>query len=366
MPSIRKIAKQAGVSIATVSRALNNEAGISQTTRDRVLAVAQHRGYKLGNGRQAVSNVAFAYSGEQKLSHPFEAAVLQGVAQASDECEFNITLLNLKREMRSGESHTQFFKRNGVGGVILRVVEESRDICQAIASEGFPHVVVSERFEGTDVNYVDCDSKQDSIKAIEYLVALGHRRIAFASHNIPDRDHTDRFEGYREALRRAGITFRPELTFSHPSSLAGGATVVKMAVSMAEKPTAIYFADWMLTVGGLKAAHELGLQVPGDLSIIGFDDANMRQTTHPTMTAVCQNAVQLGSEAGKRLAKLMAGQNQDLFQVTIPSFFEINKSTCTLADSPPRVRTGERPTIADPTTLRRTTDRPEKRESQAV
>lgn len=364
MPSVRSIAKQAGVSIATVSRALNNEAGISPITRDRVLAVAQRRGYKGGNGRRMTTSVAFAYTGEQKLSHPFESAVLQGVAQAADESEFNITLLNLSREKGRGESHAQFLKRMGVGGVILRVVAESRDICQSIASDGFPHVVISERFEGSDVNYVDCDSKQNSIKAIKYLLSLGHKRIAFAAHNIPDRDHTDRFEGYREALEREGIPFRRELAFSHPSSISGGATVVKMAVSMAERPTAIYFADWMLAAGGLKAAHELGLQVPGDLSIIGFDDAFMRHAIHPTMTAVCQNAVQLGNEAGKRLAKLMSGQDTDPFQITIPSFFEINESTGIPVDSPMRVSTKERLVVAEPAVRRGTAELPDGSESR--
>jgi len=327
MSSVRNIAKQAGVSIATVSRALNNDPGISEETRARVLSIANSRGYAGAVGRRVTNNVGLAYTGEQKLSHPFESAVLEGVSKGLSEGGFNVVLLNLKREKTRAESFTQFFMRKGVRGVALRIVAESRDICRTIASERFPHVVISERFESPEVNCIDCDSKADSVRAVEYLIALGHRRIAFATHAIPDRDHTDRLEGYKEALAKHQLPFRRNLVFSHPSSLAGGATVLKMAMSVAERPTAIYFADWMLAIGGIKAAHELGVRVPDDISIVAFDDANMRQTVHPTLTAVCQDALELGLLAGRRLLQLLTGENREPFQITVPSFFEINEST---------------------------------------
>lgn len=327
MPSVRKIAERARVSIATVSRALNNDPGISPKTRERVLAIANGVRYTAAVGRRITNNVGFAYTGEQTISHPFDAAVLEGVARGLEEGGLNLVLLNLKRAKTPDEDYTQFFMRQGVRGAVLRITTESRDVCHAIAAEGFPHVVISERFESPKVNCVDCDSKPDSMRAVEYLIALGHRQIAFATHNVPDRDHLDRLEGYKAALARHDLPFRRELVFQHPASLAGGATVLKMAMSTADRPTAIYFADWLLAVGGIKAAHEEGVRVPEDMSIIGFDDTNMRQAVHPTLTAVCQNAVQVGMEAGARLSHLLTGRSQDSFQVTLPSYFEINEST---------------------------------------
>ena len=365
MPSVRNIAKQAGVSIATVSRALNNDPGISEATRMKILAIANSRGYRGGNGKRVATNIAFAYSGEQKLSHPFESAVLQGASQGLEDSQWNIVLLNLKREKERSESFTQFFLRHNVAGVMLRVVAESRNICETIAAEGFPHVVISERFDSPNVCYCDCDSKLDSIKAVEYLIALGHRRIAYASHNIPDRDHSDRFEGYKEALLAHGIEYHPDIVFSQPSSLAGGVTVVKMAASMAERPTAIYFADWMLTIGGLKAAHELGIQVPRDLSIVGFDDANMRQTVHPTLTSVCQNAIQLGCEAARNLARVLNGETKDPFQILIPSFFEIYESTGTPSEMIIRANAKDRLGVERSSSLASSSDGARSIESQA-
>jgi DNA-binding LacI/PurR family transcriptional regulator len=115
--------------------------------------------------------------------------------------------------------------------------------------------------------------------------------------------------------------------FRHPADVAGGTTVLKMAMSMTDRPTAIYFADWLLAIGGLKAAHALGLRVPQDLSIMGVDDTDLRHTVHPTLTAVCQNAFDLGAKAGQALRNILAGQAPTPLQITLPGFFEINEST---------------------------------------
>jgi len=96
---------------------------------------------------------------------------------------------------------------------------------------------------------------------------------------------------------------------------------------MRDRPTAIYFADWLLAIGGLKAAYALGVRVPQDLSIMGVDDTDLRHTVHPTLTAVCQNAFDVGAKAGHALKQILAGQAATPLQITLPGFFEINEST---------------------------------------
>ena len=345
MSSVRDIAEQAGVSIATVSRALNNDPGVSRTTRERVLTIANGVGYTAAVGRRATQHIGYAYTGEQNFTHPFEAGVLEGVTKALGGNGYSLVMMNIKRARMPGENFTQMFIRNGVRGVILRVTAESRDICQDIAAERFPHVVLAERFDTPDVCCIDCDSKPDSMRAVEHLIALGHRRIAFGVHNVPDRDHQDRFEGYREALALHDLEFDPNCVFRQPATLSGGATVLKMIMSQSDRPTAVYFADWLPAVGALKAAHELGVAVPEAISIVGFDDTNMRQTVHPTMTAVCQNANQLGSEAASRLSQALSGRRREPFQITLPSFFEINRSSGPPPAEPTRVSPNARPSV---------------------
>lgn len=326
--SVRKIAKEAGVSIATVSRALNNESGISAKTREMVLEIANGVRYTPAIGKRATNNIGFVSTGKHRLSHPFDAALLAGVTRGRVKgIPHNIVLLNVESDKTHDETYTQYFMRNGVNSVILRVNAESRELCRAIAAERFPHVVVAERFDSPDINWVHCDSKPDSMRAVEYLIGLGHRRIAFAANHVPDRDHTDRMEGYQAALAKHDIAFDPELIYLHPANMAGGATVLKMAMNTAHRPTALYCADWKLAIGALKAAHKSGLRIPEEMSIVGFDDTNVRHEYFPTLTAICQESAQLGVEAVSILSRLASGSSDQRLQVTLPTYFEINETT---------------------------------------
>ena len=328
--SVRQIADRAGVSIATVSRALHNERGISADTRKRVLAIAKNAGYYRGAQQRSTTLVGFVYIGEQTLSHPFDAAVLDGLSKGLRPDGYDVVILNPQRRRQSAVEFAQLICRMNVRGVVLRTMAESRDVCEVLADMGFPHVVISERFDSEEgISYVDADSRGASMQAVEYLISLGHRRIAFATHNVPDRDHMDRYGGYADALAKHGLTVEEDLVFQHPADVAGGATVMRMAMSMKDRPTAIFFADWLLAIGGLKAAHAMRLRVPDDLSIVGVDDADLRHTVHPMLTSVCQNAFEVGAKAGQALGRVLSGQTPGPVQITLPGFFEINESTGT-------------------------------------
>ncbi|GMU81646.1 MAG: LacI family transcriptional regulator [Planctomycetota bacterium] len=324
MASVRVIAEEAGVSIATVSRVLNDDPAVKAATRDSVLSVMRRVGYQRQRMAALSSRViGFAYTQQRTLAHAFDAAVLDGVVRGCEEARFDVLVLNMAREMQPNETYSQYFRRKNVRGAILRTADATRGECERIAEEGIPHVVISERFDAGNVNFIDGDSKAECRRAVEYLIALGHRRIAFAMHNVPDRDHVDRFEAYRAALAAHGAPYDEQLVYRHPSTLAGGATIMTMLRSRAERPTAIFFADPVLAVGAMKRAAELGVQIPGDLSIVGFDDTDMRFAVHPTLTAVCQDASLLGLEAARWLTR---GVFSEPLRRTIPTFFEINAS----------------------------------------
>lgn len=333
MSSVRDIASEAGVSTATVSRVLNNDPSVAEKTRDKVLAVANQLGYVPSVGRRVTTNIGFAYTQDMTVDHPFDAAVLKGISRALGEYEYDLLLLNLQRDKQARESFTQFMMRKGVRGVFLRtMITPSRGYCRKIAEEGFPHVVICERFDSPDINYIDSDSKSDSIRVMEYLIGLGHKRIAFAMHNVPNRDHQDRFEGYKEALKNNEIPLDETLVFRYPFTLAGGASVVNVAMSRpSKKPTAIFFADAALTMGALKRAQEMGIRIPEDLSIIGFDDSDLRHSVHPSVTSICRDAEALGFEAAQWLAQTLDGNRKEPLRRTIPTFFEVNNSA-----APPR------------------------------
>jgi LacI family transcriptional regulator len=192
-------------------------------------------------------------------------------------------------------------------------------------------VVIGERFDASYVNYIDCDTSADSERAVQYLIDLGHRRIAFAMHVVPDRDHMDRFDAYKRTLAANNMAVDERLVFRIRSDLAGGASVTNLLASMEQPPSAVYAADPLLALGIAKRAYELGIHIPRDLSVIGVDDAEVRHSAAPTLTAVCQDASKLGAEAAQHLARVVTGRTNALLRKKVPSFFEVHSST-----APPR------------------------------
>jgi DNA-binding LacI/PurR family transcriptional regulator len=336
MASVRKIAKELQVSVATVSRALNNHPEISAGTREKVLRVANEVGYFGTVGKRVTTYIGLVYTSDTRF-YEYDAVLMSGILRGVGEQRFDIAILNLERDKGEGETYTQFFMRKGVRGVILRTMARSRHICQAIAEEGFPHVVVAEHFDSPSVNYVRYDSREDSRRAVEHLISLGHKRVALAVHAIPDSDHAARAEGYHDAMRATGRTLDPELVVSVLADMEGGKSAINRLMSIPNPPTAIYFTDPLACVGALGRAHSMGLRVPDDVSIVGFDDGDIRFRTWPVLTAVCQDAAQLGFEAALWLTRKLGGVGHDPLRKDMSTFFEVHETTGLPPPRPVRV-----------------------------
>ncbi|MCC6578862.1 MAG: LacI family DNA-binding transcriptional regulator [Phycisphaeraceae bacterium] len=335
MPSVRQIAKNAGVSTATVSRTLNSDAAVSPRTRQRVLAAMRRAGYQPTVGRKNTQVIGLAYPEDPVNAEfgGFDAAVLTGVVRGVADQKFDVAILSIRRDKSPRESYSQFFLRKGVRGVILRSFATTRHIAQAIADDGFPCVVLADRFEGTNINYVYSDSYADSRAAVEHLIHLGHQRIALCVHMVADSDHADRRRAYEDALSGAGLTPDPALTTEIIADISGGASALVRFMSLPQPPTAIFFTDPLATLGALCRAVELGLRVPTDLSIVGFDDTQVRRMTVPNFTAVCQDAQGLGRVAADWLTRRLQGEGDATFQHKLATYVEFNQTT---GSPPPR------------------------------
>jgi DNA-binding LacI/PurR family transcriptional regulator len=336
MPSVRKIAKEMQVSVATVSRALNNHPEVNVDTRERILKAANDIGYFGSVGKRVTTNIGLVYTSDARFCE-YDAVLMSGIIRGVGEQRFDVTVVNLERDKAEGETYTQFFMRKGLRGVILRTLARSRHICQKIADEGFPSIVVAERFDEPNVNYLCYDSRADSRRAIEHLISLGHRRIALAVHAIPDSDHTARATGYREALENAGLHFNPELVLAVQADMDGGKSAINRLLSLPEPPTAIYFTDPLACVGAIARVHSLGLHIPNDLSIVGFDDGDMRLRTWPVLTSVCQDAAQLGFEAALWLTRKLNSISNEPLRKMMSTFFEVHETTGIPPEHPVRV-----------------------------
>ncbi len=350
MPSIRTVAKEAGVSIATVSRVLNNHTSVGSDIRTRVLSTANRLGYVSSVGRRSTTYIGFVYTGPASFDCPYDSMVLAGINQAMDETDFDLVILNPQRDKKPTETYSQYFMRKGVRGVILRTTAGTRGICHTIAEEGFPSIVIGSWTDQPEVSFVYGDSHQTSRQAIEHLISLGHKRIGIAMGLVEDTDHIDRLAGYREALQAAGIKPDPELLYRVPPKRPDGAQLIKRILSSAVPPTALYVTDPYIVIGVIHQLQRMGIKVPEDISIVGMDDGDSPKDSYPQITAVCQDAVQIGHEASTALKRIIdrAPEKAAPIRVAIPTWLEVHETTGPPPAKPFRVLpNGTRVDLAD-------------------
>jgi len=326
MSSVRTIARHAGVSITTVSRVLNNHPSVSEEVRQRVLSATNRSGYTPSVGKKSTTNIALLFMGENSLGSPFDGAIMHGMSKGMDEYGYDLMILDARRSRMAGESLSQMMIRKGVRGAVVRTTLPTRNAVLSLADESFPFVVVADRFEDPRINYVYSDSAVASIDAIGHLVALGHKRIGMVLNMVDDSDHADRLAGYRQGLDEHGLPFDEKLIFRAAANREGGIQVLRHAMMRADRPTALYLADPMTAVGLLAEARRTGVRVPEDLSIVGFDDADLRYMLCPELTCVCQDATNLGKEAFNALHDLLEGGHTGVRR-TLRTWLEIHAST---------------------------------------
>ena len=327
MTTIRRVAQKAGVSIATVSRVVNGSTAVAPELRDRVLDAVSCCGYSPTVGRRASASIALVYTGPFSVGSPYDAACFDGIVTAMLESNYDLNVVHLRRDKSPSETFTQFFFRKGIRGAILRSTLADRNIARAIADEGFPAVVLGDHFEHPRLAFAYNESRAASAEGVEYLVSLGHNRIAFAANDTDDGDHLDRLEAYRKTLKSRGL-YDEQLEYRVPAHRLDGAQLMRKMMSLSSPPTAVFIADPLIADGAVIEAHKIGLRIPNELSILGFDDTDTRHAIYPTMTAVCQDARGLGRLAYELLVRHCEQQPEDRETMVLGSaWLEINHTT---------------------------------------
>lgn len=346
MSSVRQIAKELGISVATVSRAINQNDGVSEETRRRVLLAAEKSGYKPSIGKKPTNVIGLVYPDEPVKSDlgDFEAALLSGILKGVYEKHHDLIFISASRDKHPDETYRQFFNRKGVKSVIIRSLGET-ELVEKVTAERFPALLIADRSDDPQVSYIDSISYGSSVQAVEHLFSLGHRRIALAMHNISDTDHSDRERGFRDAHSAAGIEVDEDLVIRAEANTQGGEAMLAQLLSRPHPPTAIFFTNPMSTIGALYKCMRLGIKVPTDLSIVGVDDSSTRFQTFPRYTAVCQDAVALGVEAALwiiRTSSPEAAKEIEVFRETRPTSFEVLETTARPTVTPWRLDENEK------------------------
>jgi LacI family transcriptional regulator len=309
-PTMTDVARIAGVSQTSVSLVLNRMSGarISQQTRERVLAVAREIGYAPPGARRPRSATAernvIAYIVDELSAGPHPAASLDGARDASWESGF-IVAAHVTRAHPGLEATTieSILRDPMVAGVIYSTLFTRRVLLPPALRE-LPTVLLNCRGLDKRLHAVVPGEVAGAVVATRYLIERGHRRIGFINGERWNEASADRLKGYREALAAADLAFDPGLVRNGDWLPKRGQSLALELLRSGRPPTAIFCANDLMAMGALEAAGKMGLRVPDDLSIMGYDDQEMSRHTDPPLSTLVLPHYEMGRKAAELLIGL--------------------------------------------------------------
>lgn len=332
--TIRDIASAAGVSIATVSRVLNDRPDVSAETREAVLRVVRELGFSTNRSARALSAGRTGLVGMTLpiVHHEYFARILSGASEALYEQDLRTVLCPTQHEHDREATLLDRLMQGTTDGAILLLTTESSAELKALHDQGYPFVVIDPRKpldEG--IPAVSAAHGAGAKAATDHLLALGHRRIAAITGPHGWVATVDRLDGYQAALAGAGVLPAPELVAKGNFTTESGYAAASALLSLAEPPTAIFAFNDEMAYGAMKAVRERGLRLPEDLSIVGFDDLEKAAIVVPALTTVRQPLAEMGRMAVSLLTRLLDRQRVEALRVELGTKLIVRDST-----APPR------------------------------
>lgn len=322
-PTIADIAKRAGVSKGAVSYALNGHAGVSEATRQRILAIADEIGWSPNTAARALSgSVAFSVGlplcrpAHTLGSEPFFMELVAGLESELSARSYALTMQVVADVNAEITLYRRWWAERRVDGVILVDLHIDDPRVPVIEELGLPAVIIGNPSGINSLTAVWSDDAGALTETVEYLVALGHRRIARVT-GLPDLLHTRiRDDAFTSICERIGL---PESSI-HPADYTGeeSARITRRMLSSPARPTAVIYDNDIMAVAGLAVAQEMGIPVPSELSIVAWDDSPLCKLVHPALTAVSRDVSRYGAHAAHQLLAAIAGERTENFQDATP------------------------------------------------
>ena len=332
---MRDVAREAGVSIKTVSRVVNREREVNPATAARVDEVLLRLGYQpnelargLRGGRSHTIGLMIA-----DISNPFYSSCAKAVEEVVRAHGYTVMLCTSSEDPQIERSYVELLNRRRVDGLLLVPAADGHEYLAAQQEAGTPVVALDRPVEGLETDLVLVRNRAGTREVIYHLIGHGHRRIAF----VGDQEHVyttrKRLEGYKEALKQAGLE---EIYRLGADGIATAKKVTEELLGSQKYPTAFFAANNLIAVGVLQALEQAGLRVPDDVAFAAFDDFELAAVLHPRLTLVRQPAYELGKKAAELLfERLEKREPSSPRRVVLPTELMIRESCgCHLAKCP--------------------------------
>lgn len=305
MHTIDDVAARAGVSTATVSRVLNQHPRVAPQTRRRVRQAMEALGYEPNNLARNLRTRSLRVFGliVPDILASFFTAIARGVEDVAYTNGFSVMLSNSDDDPVKEAQYLRTLRTERVAGVILGPTEKADREALAVIQAGIPLVTIDRRVQGLELDALTTDSDLGVTAAVEHLFAHGHREIAFVGGPTDISTGRRREQAFFAAQARLGLSTRPEWIARADFRAEGGHAATLAMLAGPDRPRALFVANEMMTLGALQAIRDIGVRMPDEIAVIGFDDTSWARLLDPPLTAVAQPAYDLGRLAADALVR---------------------------------------------------------------
>lgn len=325
--TLADVADEVGVSPRTVSRVVNGQGGCSEETRLRIEAAIEDLGYRpnlLARGLLTNRSDTIGLVGPN-LFDPFFTELADGVQRAARRDNRTMFFASTDDDARRQAQVVASFHGHGVDGVIVFPAPGSSPDLIRTASLGLPVVLINHELDGPNIATVQSDLVSGGRLAVEHLLSRGRRRIAMATEarTLIHQEQPRRQRGYREALEAAGIPLDPDLLATASDTVDGGRRCARQLMSLADPPDAIFAYNDLMAIGVLQELHRLGISVPDQVAVVGFDDIALCDAVIPRLSTIRIDRDQLGQVAVDTLWRLRDDPDATTSPTTSPDLLPV-------------------------------------------
>ncbi len=323
MATIKDVAKKAGVSVATVSYVINGTRNVAPETAARVRAAMEELSYHPNAVAQSLRTRTTHVIGAviSDISNPFFATLIRGAEDCARENGYSLLICNTSEKLENELVYLQLLSRKRVDGMIIAPTGKNDGLIKDLIERGMQIVFIDRKVEGVAAPAVLSENEEGAYQATRYLIEQGHRKIGIVLGLPHVSTTTERLHGYERALAEAGIAADPSLIVYGHSQVEGARKASVTLLDRADRPSAVFATNNLMTIGLMMAIHDLELRCPQDVSVIGFDDFDWAAAFNPPLTTVAQDPYLIGEKAVEILFANLNQHNRSTVEVRIPTRF---------------------------------------------
>lgn len=319
--TIYDVAREAGVSMATVSRVVNNNPNVKPQTRKKVFEAIERLGYRPNAVARGLASKKTTTVGVviPDISNSIFAEVARGIEDIAAMYHYNIILSNADKKKEREIQVINTLLEKQVDGLLFMGGTITKEHIHAFNTASVPIVLCATTDESKAIASVDINHELAAYDAVKYLLHHGHRNIAMISGTLEDLTNGyARFQGYKKALEEAGISIREDYVRIGNYKYETGLEIAQYFLELEDRPTAIFAATDEMAIGAIHKIQDFGLKVPNDVSVISVDNIRMASMVRPQLTTVAQPMYDIGAVSMRLLTKLMKKEEVDNNQVILP------------------------------------------------